>query len=98
LLTTKSTPDEQTIEFYKKMKINSFGWRKVAAITNIQPTKGEFSQNLIAWITCIIFVYSLLLSAGKFIFHQWLYGIICLAIGIISGFMLFKCIRKMKFD
>ncbi len=97
LLTSKE-PGKQTIAFYSKMKISGPGWKKVRELAGIEARPGEFKENFIAWLSCIVLIFSLLLGTGKFIFHQWIGGLFYLGLAIVSGYVLKELIGKMKFD
>ncbi len=96
-LITSRKPSPQTIEFYKKMRISGPGWRRLQKLTGVEPYPGEFKQSLIGWITCSVFLLAILLSIGKFLFHQWSWGIFYLALAIISGYILKKVMSKVQF-
>ncbi len=95
---TSKKPDQHTVNFYKKMRITGPGWKKIREATGIKQHKGEFLQNFIGWITCVVFLYSILIGVGKLLFHEWMIAIIYFIISIISGWMLKKCIGKMIFE
>lgn len=97
VLATSKKPAKQAIEFYSKMRIAGPGWKKVRQMTQIEPIKGEFKQNLFAWFSCTVFLYSLLLGIGKLIFHQWLSTCIYFVFAIVSGYILKKIMAKIKF-
>ena len=96
-LVTSRKPSKQTIEFYKKMRISGPGWKKVRQLTGVEPFPGEFRQNFIGWVSCSVFLLSILLSIGKFLFHQWAWGIFYLALAAVSGYILKKVMSKVKF-
>jgi len=96
-LLTSKTPSAKAIEFYGKMRIGGFGWKKVSQVTGIQPIAGEFKENVIAWLACTVLIMGLMLSIGYFLFHKFALGVIYLAAAAISGFVLRKLMNKMKF-
>ncbi|UCG50100.1 MAG: Na+:solute symporter [Phycisphaerales bacterium] len=97
LLTTRKRPDGHTISFYSKMKIPGAGWRKVRDFAGIQARPGEFTENLLAWLTSLVFLYSLTLGIGKLLFHEWTAGAACLCLAIVSGRVLSRLMGKMRF-
>ncbi len=97
LLTTRKRPDGHTISFYSKMKIPGAGWRKVRDFAGIQARPGEFTENLVAWLTSLVFLYSLTLGIGKLLFHEWTAGAACVCLAIVSGRVLSKLMGKMRF-
>ena len=97
LLTTRKRPDGHTISFYSKMKIPGAGWKKVRDFAGIQARPGEFTENLVAWLTSLVFLYSLTLGIGKLLFHEWAAGAACLCLSIVSGRVLSRLMGKMRF-
>ena len=95
---TSKTPGKQTAAFYSQMKIGGLGWKKVREAAGIKPVVGEFKENFIAWLSCVVFLYSLLLGIGKFIFHEWSLGLLYLGVTIVSGYILKRFMGKMRFD
>ncbi len=97
LLTSKE-PMQQCITFYSKMKIGGPGWRRIREVTGIWPVKSEFKINFVAWISCSVFIYSVLLSCGKFIFHLWGTALVYFLVAATSGLILKKSMDKMRFE
>lgn len=96
-LLTSRKPSPQTIKFYKKMRISGPGWKKLQRLTGVEPYPGEFRQNFIGWVSCSVFLLAILLSIGKFIFHEWTWAVSYLALAVVSGYILKKIISKIKF-
>jgi SSS family solute:Na+ symporter len=94
---TSKQPDKTTIEFYTKMKIGGPGWKKVRQLTGIEPIAGEFKQSCVGWLSCTVFILGLMLSIGRFLFHQWLLGVVYLLISLIAGFVLKRVLSRIKF-
>lgn len=97
LLTSKK-PTKQTLAFYSQVKVGGPGWKKVRQLTGIQPITAQFKENFIAWLSCNFFLFSLLLGIGKFIFHDWVSGLIYMGIMMVSGYILKKYMGKMRFS
>lgn len=94
LLTCPAKPTKHLINFYIKMKIPGPGWKKVRTLAKTKMIKNELSYNLIGWISCILFIYSLTLGIGKLIFHMFVPASLCLGISLLSGFVLVKILKK----
>jgi solute:Na+ symporter, SSS family len=88
-------PKGRVLEFYKKMKISGPGWHKVQQMTGVEPFKGEFRVNSIAWLSCVIFILSLVIGIGKLLFHEWATVVLCGVIAAISGYVLKQAMAKM---
>ncbi len=83
-------PNEHAIEFYKKIRISSWGWRKVEEITGEPAPKGEFKMNLLGWLVTTGALYGILMGTGALIFHQWTFGAACLAVGLVCSLLTWK--------
>jgi SSS family solute:Na+ symporter len=90
-------PSEQTLEFYKKMRISGPGWRKIAHQLALQPADGEFLNSFYCWLTCCVSMFSLLIGSGMLIFHKWSEGFSLLAVSLISTFILFRLMKNVSF-
>ncbi|MCD4652171.1 MAG: hypothetical protein K8S56_10375, partial [Candidatus Cloacimonetes bacterium] len=96
-LFTSKQPNDKTIEFYSKLKVPGIGWKRVRDITNINSTDGKFRYNFLGWISCVFFLYSLMLGIGKCLFHQWHWAGVYLVTAMISGYLLKYSISKISF-
>ncbi|OHB54848.1 MAG: hypothetical protein A2Y12_05395 [Planctomycetes bacterium GWF2_42_9] len=63
----------------------------------VKPIADEFRENVIMWLSCVIFLISLLLGVGKLIFHEWTMGFFYSITSVVSGYMLKKHLGKMRF-
>lgn len=88
---TKPTDREVLENFYKKVKPQGF-WRPFGKDTN--------SKNLIyltvAWISSILFIYSLLFATGKLILQDWIQMFYYILAGVITAIPLYFSVKKAK--
>jgi SSS family solute:Na+ symporter len=96
LLTGPKTPDKHLVDFYCKMKIPGPGWKKVRLLTDTETEKSELAIGFAGWISCCVFIYSLTLGIGKLLLHQFVAGILCVIVTVISGIVLARVLTKMK--
>jgi SSS family solute:Na+ symporter len=96
-LTSAETPDEHTIAFYKKMRISGWGWKKVAKLAKAEPIAGEFGQNLLGWLSCVVFIFAFMIMVGKLILQEFKAGFVYLLVAAVGGYMLRRVVRKMRF-
>ncbi len=94
---TSSKPSPQTIEFYKRLRVGGPGWRKIAEMTRIDPISAQFGISFMAWLSCTVFLFAILLGVGKFIFHEWLWGVAYTVVAVLSGLVLKSCMGKIRF-
>ena len=92
---TSKEPTEQSIEFYKKMKVSGPGWKKVQKILGLDVDNEELGNSFVSWLSCVFLILSAMLGIGKILFHQWIYALIYLIIVVISGYILKKSMSKM---
>jgi SSS family solute:Na+ symporter len=96
-LTSSKKPDEHMIRFYSKMKIPGPGWKKLRDTAGVGPYPDELKQSVMGWLSCIVFLYSLMIGIGKLLFHQWIAAFMCMVLAAISGLILKKILSKMRF-
>ncbi|MHC4475954.1 MAG: sodium:solute symporter family protein [Planctomycetota bacterium] len=97
LLTSAKNPSKHTVGFYSKMLIAGAGWKKVRELAGVEPEKSEFVKNLIAWLLCAVFLFSLTLGFGKLILLQWSSAGIWLSLTVPSGYALKRIMSTMHF-
>ena len=97
LLTSPKTPRKHTLAFYAKMKIPGPGWKHVRDIAGVGVEPGELLHSFIAWLCCILFLFSLMLGAGKLLFHAWMAGLMYVTVAALAGLLLYRQIAKMRF-
>lgn len=96
-LTSSKSPSEHTIAFYSRMRILGPGWRRVRELATRVPESHEFMKDIIAWLLCLMFLFSLTLGVGKLVLQQWIVGAIFLGIATVSGYMLRRAVAGMHF-
>ena len=86
-LTTRDGPSAQTVEFYKRMRIQGAGWSRVRHITGMEPLDAGLKDTAIAWSASVLFIFGLLFASGYALLGQWtmagLYSLITLVAAVI---------------
>jgi SSS family solute:Na+ symporter len=90
VLLRSKQPNEHAIEFFRKIRISSIGWRRVEQETGIKAPRGEFKANLIGWVVTSLALYGVLLGMGSVIFMQWKQAAVYLPIGIVCSWFTWK--------
>jgi SSS family solute:Na+ symporter len=90
-------PCTQTLEFYKKMRINGPGWSKVAKLLSIEPEEGGLLNSTVCWLSCCVAMFSLLIGSGMLLFHEWKNGAMLIALTIVSSMVLIHFMKRVKF-
>lgn len=101
-LMTKPTDYKTLTGFFNLVKPYGMGWnglRKQAAAKGEQlaPGIGKFSVDLLAMFAGIVLVYALLFATGMFIYGNVMFGLIWLAVVIVSTFTLIRAWKKLSF-
>jgi SSS family solute:Na+ symporter len=91
------TPDASAVAFYKKMRIASFGWRRIERLTGLPSPEGEFKMNVVGWLVTCFALYGVLLVTGSLIFQQWGQAAVYLPIGIVASIGTWKIMSGKTF-
>lgn len=91
-------PSHSATEFYKKMRIASYGWKLVEDRTGLPSPKGEFKMNLLGWIVTCFALYGVLLGTGSVIFQQWDQAMIYLPVGCVTSYFTWKIMSGKTFS
>jgi len=88
---TSPVEESKLIEFYRRVKPSSPGWRRVArrAGTEEEADGGAWGD-LVCWIVGSLMVYAFLFGAGKLIFGETLHGIVLLGLGVLGWVVISK--------
>jgi len=97
LLTCPATPQPHTAAFYSRMRIPGPGWKTVRDMVDECAEPGEFLRSIVAWLCCILFLFSLMLGVGKVLFHAWGAALAYMAVAALSGLGLRRQISRMRF-
>ncbi len=94
LLTSDNKPTAQSVEFYKKMRIQGPGWKKVHQATGIAPISANFKESFIAWGLSIVALYGALFTIGYGLFSQWTVASMLLFVTVVSSLLLAKRMKN----
>ena len=97
LLTSSKNPTGHVIDFYSKIRVPGPGWKRVREYAKLPFENSDFGQSVIGWLSCVVFLYSLMIGIGKLIFQQWSLGIVCLIVAGIAGYVVKAVMVRMKF-
>jgi SSS family solute:Na+ symporter len=88
-LLTAPEPDSKLLAFYRKVRPDVSGWKRVAALApEVQPTRDSW-YNLLDWLLGCLMVYMALFGIGKLLLGSPEIGLIFLAVGGASGFAIY---------
>jgi solute:Na+ symporter, SSS family len=89
-LLTKPEPDQVLLRFYRNVRPDVCGWKRIAAQA---PEVGQYRDiggNLMAWALGCAMVYMCLFGTGKILLHQAATGILLLAGSVICALLLYR--------
>lgn len=93
---TSPTDMKKLSVFFRKVRPPKFLWGPVAR-QNPDVTPAEnFSQNILAWIIAVIFIYATLFATGKLLLLEYHKGVLAGVIAVVSGILLFKVLGLLK--
>jgi Na+/proline symporter len=93
-LLTPAEPMETLTAFYRLVRPDVRGWRRVAQASGVAETTQDLGTNLVSWLSGCIFVYTALFTIGQLCFGRIasavLLGLVCAA----SGMALYRLMPK----
>jgi Na+/proline symporter len=93
---SRPTDEKKLFEFYKKIHPGGIGWKRFKNLyPEVEQDKG-YSVLFANWFFGIAAVYATLYATGKFIFNEFLPGLIALIISAISAIILYINIQRIN--
>jgi hypothetical protein len=89
-LLTKPEPDQVLLRFYRHVRPDVRGWKRVAAQASDIVGHRDIGSNLSAWALGCAMVYMCLFGTGKILLHQPAMGILLLAGSAICAVLLYR--------
>jgi Na+/proline symporter len=91
---TRPVPDNTLIEFYRRTHPGGIGWRRIAGkVPDVQGDTG-FGRLFLDWGLGVVMVYSFLFGLGDLLFGSYLSGAGILALGLISGAIIWRDLSR----
>jgi Na+/proline symporter len=91
---TKPTDEKKLETFYRKIHPGGWGWKPYAAKYPDVKQDSGYGYMFVQWFFGVVMVYTTLYAVGQLIFKEYTNGLIALAIGIISAFVLYYGFKK----
>ena len=93
-LLTKPEPREKLISFYRKVRPEGPGWKRIAAEAGEHaPVSGLWVQ-IANWVLGCVLIYSSLFGIGKLVMKEWLAAVLFIAAAIVSGFLISRNLSR----
>ncbi|HKS81833.1 MAG TPA: sodium:solute symporter family protein [Candidatus Acidoferrales bacterium] len=95
-LLTKPEPDSLLTSFYRKVRPQITGWKRVAATAPEIPPTRELGRNLWCWVLGTVMTYCALFGVGKLLLLRWAAGTILITIGIIAAWLISRELARIE--
>src|SRR5262245_45396609 len=83
-LITAPEPDEKRLRFYRQVRPDGPGWRRIATRAGVNETAG-LGPYFTNWALGCVLIYASLFGIGKLVFKDWTTGLLFVAIGIAAA-------------
>lgn len=95
-LLTSAEPTEKLVAFYRRVRPDGPGWKRVAAESGItEPvTSGSLAAQFANWLLGCVLIYAFLFGSGYVIFGNWSKGIALLVGGFLAGALILWNLRR----
>jgi solute:Na+ symporter, SSS family len=93
---TAPEPMEKLVSFYRKVRPEGPGWKKIAAAAGLAHAheRGTLAGQFANWILGCILIYGSLFGIGKLIFKEWLMGAVFLLVAIGAGVLISRNLSR----
>ena len=86
---TRPEPESKLLAFYRRVRPDIYGWKRIAARAPEVPASREAKHNIVDWILGCIMVYMTLFGIGKLVLGYRRLGLTLLVIAGISGYAIY---------
>ncbi|MGA9592297.1 MAG: hypothetical protein WBS18_04320, partial [Candidatus Acidiferrales bacterium] len=93
-LATQPEPDGILLSFYRKVRPQVTGWRRIAALAPEIARTNDLGRNLWCWVLGCIMVYSALFGFGKLLLYHWTSGTVLMVLAIVSAWRMSRELNK----
>jgi Na+/proline symporter len=83
---TPPEPRDTLVAFYRRVRPAGPGWKPIAAAAgDVGPPRESLAVNFINWLLGCVLIYASLFGVGYLLFKEWLAGLACLLIAVVSA-------------
>jgi hypothetical protein len=95
---TRPEPEETLIDFYRQVRPEGPGWRRVAreAGETERHEMGSLSMQFANWILGCVLIYASLFGIGALIFKDWLSGTLYLLAALIAAVLISRNLSRIN--
>ena len=87
---TRPEPESKLLSFYRRVRPDIYGWKRIAAQAPEVPASREAKHNVLDWVLGCIMVYMTLFGIGKMVLGYRRLGLSFLVIAGISGYAIYS--------
>jgi hypothetical protein len=89
-LLTAPEPQEKLIYFYRKVRPEGPGWRRIAEKAGVTETNvsGGLSAQFANWALGCVLIYASLFGIGKLVFKEWGMGLVYTAVAVAAAMLI----------
>ena len=93
-LLTKPEPREKLVSFYRKVRPEGPGWKRIAAEAGEHAPVGGLWVQIANWVLGCVLIYSSLFGIGKLVMKEWIAAVVFIAAAIVSGFLISRNLSR----
>ena len=91
---TRPEPDSVLCSFYRRVRPDARGWRRIASLAPEVNPHRDVGANLWAWALGCAMIYMCLFGTGKVLLHQWGMGVALLTGSAICAVLLYRSVVR----
>jgi solute:Na+ symporter, SSS family len=91
---TKAEPDAVLMRFYRRVRPDVRGWKRIAQLAPEVAPHRDVERNLGAWLLGCTMVYTCLFGTGKLLLHQYGAGVGLLGISAAAALLLYRAVVR----
>ncbi len=91
---TRPEPEEVLLRFYRLVRPDVRGWKRIASLASEIPAHRDIGRNTAAWILGCIMIYACLFGTGKLLLHQAGLAALLFAVSAVSAVFLYRNVSR----
>jgi solute:Na+ symporter, SSS family len=95
---TRPEPDERLVQFYRLVRPSAYGWKRIALLAPEIVPVNDIGSSTVNWIAGCALVYCATFSIGNLVLHEWLTGLVLLAIAVAAACAIFWRLSQTGWD
>ncbi len=90
VLVSRAGPTEQTVAFYRRMRVAGFGWERVRRLADLPRASFSWKASGVCCLASIALLTSLLLGTGYLLFGDWPRFLLMAAVALVSAVLVHR--------